>query len=218
MGRFNPSSTSHPSLVSFISLLYNLLDDSNFKVVHGTLQVLHLLVILPWRAGATVLGTCYSSFCQSAGRQQVGDQTRKGMKIFLKLMKEVGPQQVLCLLLEHLKHTFQSERGEHLHLLPPDLSQEDFDLSKLSFDLASALVDSNAGYARQLLKPLLCWHRQWAQVKPASFSKLWILWSCRIMEMERWMLCRPDWLENPPKVNRTGICGICGTHSIICPG
>uniref|UniRef100_A0A8C2PP43 TOG array regulator of axonemal microtubules protein 1 n=1 Tax=Capra hircus TaxID=9925 RepID=A0A8C2PP43_CAPHI len=144
MGRFNPSSTSHPSLVSFISLLYNLLDDSNFKVVHGTLQVLHLLVIrLGEQVQQFLAPVIAASVKVLADNKLVIKQ--EYMKIFLKLMKEVGPQQVLCLLLEHLKHKHSRVREEVVNICICSLltyPSEDFDLSKLSFDLAPALVDS----------------------------------------------------------------------------
>lgn len=67
------------------------------------------------------------------------------MKIFLKLMKEVGPQRVLSLLLENLKHKHSRVREEVVNICICSLltyPSEDFDLPKLSFDLAPALVDS----------------------------------------------------------------------------
>uniref|UniRef100_A0A8B9WVG6 TOG array regulator of axonemal microtubules protein 1 n=1 Tax=Bos mutus grunniens TaxID=30521 RepID=A0A8B9WVG6_BOSMU len=144
MGRFNPSSTSHPSLVSFISLLYNLLDDSNFKVVHGTLQVLHLLVIRLGEQVQQFLGPVVAASVKVLADNKLVIK-QEYMKIFLKLMKEVGPQQVLCLLLEHLKHKHSRVREEVVNICICSLltyPSEDFDLSKLSFDLAPALVDS----------------------------------------------------------------------------
>uniref|UniRef100_A0A8C6DMY9 TOG array regulator of axonemal microtubules 1 n=1 Tax=Moschus moschiferus TaxID=68415 RepID=A0A8C6DMY9_MOSMO len=144
MGRFNPSSTSHPSLVSFISLLYNLLDDSNFKVVHGTLQVLHLLVIRLGEQVQQFLGPVIAASVKVLADNKLVIK-QEYMKIFLKLMKEVGPQQVLCLLLEHLKHKHSRVREEVVNICICSLltyPSEDFDLSKLSFDLAPALVDS----------------------------------------------------------------------------
>lgn len=144
MGRFNPSSTSHPSLVSFISLLYNLLDDSNFKVVHGTLQVLYLLVIRLGEQVQQFLGPVIAASVKVLADNKLVIK-QEYMKIFLKLMKEVGPQQVLCLLLEHLKHKHSRVREEVVNICICSLltyPSEDFDLSKLSFDLAPALVDS----------------------------------------------------------------------------
>uniref|UniRef100_A0A8C0XK53 TOG array regulator of axonemal microtubules protein 1 n=1 Tax=Castor canadensis TaxID=51338 RepID=A0A8C0XK53_CASCN len=144
LGKFNPSSTPHSSLVGFISLLYNLLDDSNFKVVHGTLQVLHLLVIRLGEQIQQFLGPVIAASVKVLADNKLVIK-HEYMKIFLKLMKEVGPQQVLCLLLEHLKHKHSRVREEVVNICICSLltyPSEDFDLPKLSFDLAPALVDS----------------------------------------------------------------------------
>uniref|UniRef100_A0A8I5NT10 TOG array regulator of axonemal microtubules protein 1 n=1 Tax=Papio anubis TaxID=9555 RepID=A0A8I5NT10_PAPAN len=144
LGKFNPSCTPHSSLVGFISLLYNLLDDSNFKVVHGTLQVLHLLVIRLGEQVQQFLGPVIAASVKVLADNKLVIK-QEYMKIFLKLMKEVGPQQVLCLLLEHLKHKHSRVREEVVNICICSLltyPSEDFDLPKLSFDLAPALVDS----------------------------------------------------------------------------
>ncbi|XP_013204521.1 TOG array regulator of axonemal microtubules protein 1 [Microtus ochrogaster] len=144
LGKFNPSSTPHSSLVGFISLLYNLLDDSNFKVVHGTLQVLHLLVICLGEQVQQFLGPVIAASVKVLADNKLVIK-QEYMKIFLKLMKEVGPQQVLCLLLENLKHKHSRVREEVVNICICSLltyPSEDFDLPKLSFDLAPALVDS----------------------------------------------------------------------------
>ncbi|KAM6181245.1 TOG array regulator of axonemal microtubules protein 1 isoform 2-T2 [Erethizon dorsatum] len=144
LGKFNPSSTTHSSLVGFISLLYNLLDDSNFKVVHGALQVLHLLVIRLGDQVQQFLGPVITASVKVLADNKLVIK-QEYMKIFLKLMKEVGPQQVLCLLLEHLKHKHSRVREEVVNICIGSLltyPSEDFDLPKLSFDLAPALVDT----------------------------------------------------------------------------
>uniref|UniRef100_H0WLX8 TOG array regulator of axonemal microtubules protein 1 n=1 Tax=Otolemur garnettii TaxID=30611 RepID=H0WLX8_OTOGA len=144
LGKFNPGSTPHSSLVGFISFLYNLLDDSNFKVVHGTLQVLHLLVIRLGEQVQPFLGPLIAASVKVLADNKLVIK-QEYMKIFLKLMKEVGPQQVLCLLLEHLKHKHSRVREEVVNICICSLltyPSEDFDLPKLSFDLAPALVDS----------------------------------------------------------------------------
>ncbi|XP_058285486.1 TOG array regulator of axonemal microtubules protein 1 isoform X3 [Hylobates moloch] len=144
LGKFNPSSAPHSSLVGFISLLYNLLDDSNFKVVHGTLQVLHLLVIRLGEQVQQFLGPVIATSVKVLADNKLVIK-QEYMKIFLKLTKEVGPQQVLYLLLEHLKHKHSRVREEVVNICICCLltyPSEDFDLPKLSFDLAPALVDS----------------------------------------------------------------------------
>ncbi|XP_056666751.1 TOG array regulator of axonemal microtubules protein 1 isoform X7 [Monodelphis domestica] len=144
LGKFSPVSTPHSSLVGFISLLYNLLDDSNFKVVHGTLQVLHLLVTRLGEQVQQFLGPIITATVKVLADNKLVIK-QEYMKIFLKLMKEVGPQQVLCLLLEHLKHKHSRVREEVVNISICSLltyPSEDFDLPKLAFGLAPALVDS----------------------------------------------------------------------------
>ncbi|XP_074091959.1 TOG array regulator of axonemal microtubules protein 1 isoform X2 [Macrotis lagotis] len=144
LGRFSPASTPHSSLVGFVSLLYNLLDDSNFKVVHGTLQVLHLLVTRLGERVQQFLGPVIAATVKVLADNKLVIK-QEYMKIFLKLMKEVGPQQVLCLLLEHLKHKHSRVREEVVNISICSLltyPSEDFDLPKLAFGLAPALVDS----------------------------------------------------------------------------
>ncbi|XP_044520841.1 TOG array regulator of axonemal microtubules protein 1 isoform X2 [Gracilinanus agilis] len=144
LGKFSPISTPHSSLVGFISLLYNLLDDSNFKVVHGTLQVLHLLVTRLGEQVQQFLGPVITATVKVLADNKLVIK-QEYMKIFLKLMKEVGPQQVLCLLLEHLKHKHSRVREEVVNISICSLltyPSEDFDLPKLAFGLAPALVDS----------------------------------------------------------------------------
>uniref|UniRef100_H0VTG8 TOG array regulator of axonemal microtubules 1 n=1 Tax=Cavia porcellus TaxID=10141 RepID=H0VTG8_CAVPO len=154
LGKFNPSSTTHSSLVGFISLLYNLLDDSNFKVVHGALQVLHLLVIRLGEQVQQFLGPVITTSVKVLADNKLVIK-QEYMKIFLKLMKEVGPQRVLCLLLEHLKHKHSRVREEVVNICICSLltyPSEDFDLPKLSFDLAPALVDTKRRVPKQLWK------------------------------------------------------------------
>ncbi|XP_036591205.1 TOG array regulator of axonemal microtubules protein 1 [Trichosurus vulpecula] len=144
LGKFSPVSTPHSSLIGFISLLYNLLDDSNFKVVHGTLQVLHLLVTRLGEQVQQFLGPVIAATVKVLADNKLVIK-QEYMKIFLKLMKEVGPQQVLCLLLEHLKHKHSRVREEVVNISICSLltyPSEDFDLPKLAFGLAPALVDS----------------------------------------------------------------------------
>uniref|UniRef100_A0A452ITS8 TOG domain-containing protein n=1 Tax=Gopherus agassizii TaxID=38772 RepID=A0A452ITS8_9SAUR len=140
------ASTPAPSLLGLISFLYTLLDDSNFKVVHGTLEVLHLLAL---RLGGQV--QAYLGPLVSAAAKVLGDNKlairQEYNQLFWRLMKAVGPQQVLCLLLqpEHLQHKNSKVREEVVNICIGSLltyPSEDFDLPKLAFGLAPALVDS----------------------------------------------------------------------------
>ncbi|KAM6130895.1 TOG array regulator of axonemal microtubules protein 1 [Pterocles gutturalis] len=140
------SSTPAPSLLGLIELLCTLLDDSNFKVVLGALEVTHLL--------ALCLGGRVQPFLASltsAAAKVLGDNKppvrQQYTGLFQQLMKAAGPQQVLDLLLtqEHLQHKNSRVREEVVNICILALltyPSEELDLAKLAFGLAPALVDS----------------------------------------------------------------------------
>ncbi|XP_075006759.1 TOG array regulator of axonemal microtubules protein 1 [Calonectris borealis] len=140
------ASTPAPSLLGLISFLYTLLDDSNFKVVLGTLEVIHLLAL---RLGDQV--QVFLAPLVSAAAKVLGDNKlairQEYNRLFLRLMKTAGPQQVLGLLLqqEHLQHKNSKVREEVVNICIVALltyPSEELDLAKLAFGLAPALVDS----------------------------------------------------------------------------
>ncbi|XP_030070267.1 TOG array regulator of axonemal microtubules protein 1 isoform X1 [Microcaecilia unicolor] len=132
------------SVVGFISFLYNLLDDINFNVVHGTLEVLNLLVVQLGQSVEQYLGHIISATVKVLGDNKEVIKLDY-MDIFQNLMKMVGPQRVLSLLLENLKHKTSRVREEVVNISIVSLliyPNEEFDLPKLSFDIAPALIDS----------------------------------------------------------------------------
>uniref|UniRef100_A0A8C3T8A6 TOG array regulator of axonemal microtubules 1 n=1 Tax=Chelydra serpentina TaxID=8475 RepID=A0A8C3T8A6_CHESE len=140
------ASTPAPSLLGLISFLYTLLDDSNFKVVHCTLEVLHLLALRLGERVQAYLGPLVSAAAKVLGDNKLAIRQEYN-QLFWRLMKAVGPQQVLCLLLqpEHLQHKNSKVREEVVNICIGSLltyPSEDFDLPKLAFGLAPALVDS----------------------------------------------------------------------------
>ncbi|XP_050811978.1 TOG array regulator of axonemal microtubules protein 1 [Gopherus flavomarginatus] len=140
------ASTPAPSLLGLISFLYTLLDDSNFKVVHGTLEVLHLLALRLGEQVQAYLGPLVSATAKVLGDNKLAIRQEYN-QLFWCLMKAVGPQQVLCLLLqpEHLQHKNSKVREEVVNICIGSLltyPSQDFDLPKLAFGLAPALVDS----------------------------------------------------------------------------
>ncbi|XP_008169858.3 TOG array regulator of axonemal microtubules protein 1 isoform X4 [Chrysemys picta bellii] len=140
------ASTPATSLLGLISFLYTLLDDSNFKVVHGALEVLHLLALRLGERVQAYLGPLVSAAAKVLGDNKLAIRQEYN-QLFWRLMKAVGPQQVLCLLLqpEHLQHKNSKVREEVVNICIGSLltyPSEDFDLPKLAFGLAPALVDS----------------------------------------------------------------------------
>uniref|UniRef100_A0A8B9FB00 TOG array regulator of axonemal microtubules 1 n=1 Tax=Amazona collaria TaxID=241587 RepID=A0A8B9FB00_9PSIT len=140
------TSVPAPSILGFISLLCTLLGDLNFKVVLGALEVIYLLAL---RLDNQVNAFLTALF--SAATKVLGDSKpaiRQGYSRLLQwLMKAVGPQQVLDLLLqqEYRQHKNSRVREEVVNMCIVALltySSEELDLAKLAFELAPALVDN----------------------------------------------------------------------------
>ncbi|KAM9653305.1 TOG array regulator of axonemal microtubules protein 1 isoform 1-T1 [Morphnus guianensis] len=140
------TSTPAPSLLGLISFLYTLLDDSNFKVVLGALEVIHLLALRLGDRVPAFLAPLVSAAAKVLGDNKLAIRQEYG-RLFLRLMKAAGPQQVLGLLLqqEYLQHKNSKVREEVVNICIVALlthPSEELDLAKLAFGLAPALVDS----------------------------------------------------------------------------
>uniref|UniRef100_A0A8C0B6S8 TOG array regulator of axonemal microtubules 1 n=1 Tax=Buteo japonicus TaxID=224669 RepID=A0A8C0B6S8_9AVES len=140
------TSTPAPSLLGLISFLYTLLDDSNFKVVLGALEVIHLLALRLGDRVPAFLAPLVSAAAKVLGDNKLAIRQEYG-RLFLRLMKAAGPKQVLGLLLqqEYLQHKNSKVREEVVNVCIMALlthPSEELDLAKLAFGLAPALVDS----------------------------------------------------------------------------
>ncbi|XP_068436111.1 TOG array regulator of axonemal microtubules protein 1 isoform X1 [Clinocottus analis] len=132
------------SIEEFIHFLPRLLDDSNFKVLYGTLQVLNLLI--------QKLDTGVDRYFQqivSVGLKALGDThtiTRNEyMNVFRQLMKTLMPQQVLDLVIGNLKHKNSRVREDILNIIMAAMlshPKKDFNIPKLCFEVAPYLADS----------------------------------------------------------------------------
>ncbi|MEE6492442.1 hypothetical protein FKM82_016578 [Ascaphus truei] len=138
------SSVTPSNVVGLISFLCNLLDDTNFTVVHVTLDVLNCLVMN--------LGECVDQFLRpiiSSTVKVLGDSKitirQEYMKTYMRLMKVVGPYIVLTILLENLKHKYSKVREEVVNICIISLltyPSEDFNLTFLACEIAPCLIDS----------------------------------------------------------------------------
>ncbi|XP_076017819.1 TOG array regulator of axonemal microtubules protein 1 [Genypterus blacodes] len=132
------------SIQEFIHFLPRLLDDSNFKVLYGTLQVLNLLIRkLDSRADT------YFKQIALVALKALGDArtvTRNEyMNVFQQLMKTVGPQQVLDLVINNLRHKNSKVREDVLNIIIAAMlthPQKDFNIPKLCLEVAPYLADS----------------------------------------------------------------------------
>ncbi|XP_054256668.1 TOG array regulator of axonemal microtubules protein 1 [Indicator indicator] len=139
-------STPAPSLLGLISFLYTLLDDSNFKVVLGALEVIHLLALRLGDQVQAFLAPLVSAAAKVLGDNKVAIRQEYN-HLLLQLMKAAGPQQVLSLLLkqEYLQHKNSKVREEVVNICIVALltyPSGELDLGKLAFGLAPALVDN----------------------------------------------------------------------------
>ncbi|XP_077476646.1 TOG array regulator of axonemal microtubules protein 1 [Stigmatopora argus] len=131
------------SIQDFLHLLTRLLDDSNFKVFYGTLQVLNILVR---RLDAGVQDYVKQIVFLSA--KALGDTRtiarNEYMDTFRLVMKTVSPQQVLDLIICNLKHKNSRVREDVLHIIIAAMliyPRKEFDIPKLCLEVAPNLAD-----------------------------------------------------------------------------
>lgn len=132
------------SIEEFIHFLSRLLDDSNFKVLYGTLQVLNLLI---QRLDSSLIK--YFKQIILVALRALGDTrtvTRNEyMNVFRQLMKTVPPQQILDLITGNLKHKNSRIREDVLNIIISALlthPRKDFNIPKLCHETAPYLADS----------------------------------------------------------------------------
>ncbi|XP_053538489.1 TOG array regulator of axonemal microtubules protein 1 isoform X2 [Ictalurus punctatus] len=135
---------SFDSIVEFIYFLHRLLDDTNFKVLYGTLQVLNLLV----QKLDYDVDRYYKQIAHVA-LKTLGDTRavprNEYMNIFRQLMRVVGPQKVLDLVTGHLKHKNSRVREDVLNIIIAAVlahPRKDFNIPHLCFLVAPYLADS----------------------------------------------------------------------------
>ncbi|XP_057715383.1 TOG array regulator of axonemal microtubules protein 1-like [Corythoichthys intestinalis] len=132
------------SIEEFINFLTRLLDDSNFKVLYGTLQVLNLLIE---RLDASILK--YKKQIALVGVKALGDTRtiarNEYMNMFRLMMKTVAPQEVLDLIICNLKHKNSRVREDVLSIIIAAMlthPRKEFNIPKLCFEVAPYLADS----------------------------------------------------------------------------
>lgn len=131
------------SIEEFINFLPRLLDDSNFKVLYGTLQVLNILI----KKLETNVEKYFKQII-SVALKALGDTrmvTRNEyMNVFRHLMKTVAPQQILDLITGNLKHKNSRVREDVLNIIIVAMlthPRNDFNVPKLCLEVAPCLAD-----------------------------------------------------------------------------
>ncbi|TWW72255.1 TOG array regulator of axonemal microtubules protein 1 [Takifugu flavidus] len=132
------------SIEKFIHFLPRLLDDINFKVLCGTLQVLNLLI---QKLGPNV--EKYFKQLVSVGLKTLGDTRNvvrsENMSVFQQLTKAVAPQQILDLITGDLQNKNSRVREDVLNIVMAAMlahPKKEFDVHKLCFEVAPCLADS----------------------------------------------------------------------------
>uniref|UniRef100_A0A3Q1HFT5 TOG domain-containing protein n=1 Tax=Anabas testudineus TaxID=64144 RepID=A0A3Q1HFT5_ANATE len=132
------------SIEDFINFLPRLLDDSNFKVLYSTLQVLNLLIQKLDRSVDTFIKLLVSVALKALGDTRTITRNEY-MNVFRQLMKTVAPQQVLDLVIGHLKHKNSRVREDVLNIIMAAIlthPRKDFNIPKLCYEVAPYLADS----------------------------------------------------------------------------
>ncbi|KAF4083803.1 hypothetical protein AMELA_G00121500 [Ameiurus melas] len=135
---------SFDSIVEFIYFLHRLLDDTNFKVLYGTLRVLNLLV----QKLDYDVDQYYKQIVRVALktlRDTRAVPRNEYMNVFWQLMRIVGPQKVLDLVTGHLKHKNSRVREDVLNIVIAAMlahPRKDFNIPHLCFLVAPYLADS----------------------------------------------------------------------------
>lgn len=132
------------SIEEFISFLPRLLDDSNFKVLFGALQVLNVLIL---KLDANV--EKYFRQIIPVALKALGDTrtiTRtEYMNVFRQLMKSIAPQKILDLITGTLKHKNSRVREDVLNIIMAAMltyPRKEFNVPKLCHEVAPHLADS----------------------------------------------------------------------------
>ncbi|XP_010877219.3 TOG array regulator of axonemal microtubules protein 1 isoform X2 [Esox lucius] len=132
------------SIVEFINFLRVLLDDSNFKVLYGTLQVINLLIQkLDYNVDKYFKQIAYVALKTLGDTRAV---TRvEYMNLFRQLTRTVGPQKVLDLVIGQLRHKNSRVREDVINIITAAVlthPRKDFNIPSLCFEVAPCLADS----------------------------------------------------------------------------
>ncbi|XP_058604401.1 TOG array regulator of axonemal microtubules protein 1 isoform X2 [Onychostoma macrolepis] len=135
---------SSGSIVEFIQFLRKLLDDSNFKVLYGALQLINLLIEKldcdVERYYKEIVGVTVRALGDSRNVTR-----HEYMNVFRQLMRMVGPQKVLDLVVAQLKHRNSRVREDAVNIITAAMlmhPRKDFDIPGLCAEAAPALADS----------------------------------------------------------------------------
>ncbi|XP_074645320.1 TOG array regulator of axonemal microtubules protein 1-like isoform X2 [Tubulanus polymorphus] len=138
------TSALQPHILSFISFLNNLLDDSNFKITTVTLDIIALLVNKLSLAVKPHLKHVVTVLTKRMGDNKIVVRSAI-MRVVMQLMHILSPKPVLTVICENLLHRNSRVRQETLNIVISSLltfPSVDFDLPALCETIAPTLVDA----------------------------------------------------------------------------
>ena len=133
-----------PHMLSFISFLNNLLDDSNFKITTVTLDILCILVEKLGRNVKQYLKPLTNTLTKRMGDNKIVVR-QAVMKVTTKMMQSYTPKPVLSVICENLQHKNSKVRQETLNIIIAALltfPSYAFDLPIVCRMVAPTLTDS----------------------------------------------------------------------------
>ncbi|PVD25713.1 hypothetical protein C0Q70_13373 [Pomacea canaliculata] len=132
-----------PHMTSFMNFLSSLLDDSNFKIITVTLEILYLVVE---RLGPNV--KTYVRDIVNVLSKRMGDNKvvirQSVMRVVIKMMQSFQPQAVLSVIFENLSHRNSRVRQETINFIIASLltfPSYEFDLPNICAVVGPTLTD-----------------------------------------------------------------------------
>ncbi|MBN3298810.1 TGRM1 protein, partial [Amia calva] len=132
------------NIIDFISFTRTLLEDSNFKVLCGTLEVLNLVIEKLGYSVETYLKNFVSAVAKVLGDTRAVTRNEY-MKVYMQLMRIVGPQKVLDLLIVYLKHKNSRVREDVVNIITASIlthPRRDLDIKHLCISVSPCLADN----------------------------------------------------------------------------
>nr|XP_015205646.1 PREDICTED: protein FAM179B isoform X2 [Lepisosteus oculatus] len=132
------------NIVDFIGFLRRLLDDTNFKVLYGTLEVLNLLLVkLGYHAELYVENIVHAAVKVLGDTRTV--TRHEYIKVYMQMMRVVRPQIVLDFMMGQLKHKNSRVREDVINIITASIlthPRGGFDIDRLCYAVAPCLADS----------------------------------------------------------------------------
>ncbi|XP_059143119.1 TOG array regulator of axonemal microtubules protein 1-like isoform X2 [Physella acuta] len=137
------STSLMPHMNPFLSFLSNLLDDSNFKITHVTLEIIQNLVEKMDKSINNFLKPLKSALLKRMGDNKTVIR-QLVMTIVIKMMRTASPQAVINVIEDNLQHKNSRVRQETINFIIAALltfPSYEFDLSAICYIVGPTLTD-----------------------------------------------------------------------------